>query len=316
MSNRAEDPKFTSEDQSPLDEITLDPRVVKLTTRSGVDVKRTLPHRHLRTIGAWCFIDYFGPTDQLDAMSVAAHPHTGLQTVSWLFSGEVEHRDSIGNVQVIVPGELNLMTSGKGIAHSELSINHISQLHGVQLWTVLPDQDRNGEPTFSHYSNLPNFQWQSMNVRVFIGEMLGHKSPAKAFSPLIGAELHVPANTQVQLPIEPHYEHGVLVVEGNVRVNTNQVVRGQLHYIPEGRQQITLTSSSEAKLILLGGQPFKEKIVMWWNFIGRSHDEIVKLREDWQNLSPLFPAFEDRIGGRIPAPILPNLRLSPRGNLR
>lgn len=316
MSNRAEDPQFNSENENPLDEITLDPRIVKLTIRSGVDVKRTLPHRSVRTIGAWCFVDYFGPTDQLDAMSVAAHPHTGLQTVSWLFSGEVEHRDSLGSVQIIVPGELNLMTSGKGIAHSELSINQISQLHGVQLWTVLPDQDRNCEPTFDHYNNLPSFDWHSISVRIFIGEMLGHRSPARAFSPLIGAELYLPANANIQIPVEPDFEYGVLVVEGEVSVNTSKVVHGQLHYLPQGREQISLDTSNGAKLILLGGQPFKEKIVMWWNFIGRSHDEIVKMREDWQNHGPQFPAFEDRIGGRIPAPMLPNLRLSPRGNLR
>lgn len=316
MSNRAEDPDFICDDEGLFREITLDPRIVKLTTRSGVDVKRTLPHRHLRTIGAWCFVDHFGPTDQLNAMSVAAHPHTGLQTVSWLFSGEIEHRDSLGSIQKIIPGELNLMTSGRGIAHSELSINQNILLHGVQLWTVLPDQNRNIEPTFNHYDNLPGFDWQGMTARVFIGEMLGKKSLAKAFSPLVGAELNLPAGTRVQLPTEQNFEYGVLVVEGEASVNASTVNSGQLHYIPPGKQILALSSSSGAKLILLGGEPFKEKIVMWWNFIARSHDEIVKMREDWQNQNPLFPAFEDRIGGRIPAPILPNLRLSPRGNLR
>ncbi len=316
MSNRAEDPQFASETETPLVEITLDPRIVKLTTRSRVDVKRTLPHRRLRTIGAWCFVDYYGPTDQLDAMSVAAHPHTGLQTVSWLFSGEVEHRDSIGSTQVIVPGELNLMTAGLGIAHSELSVNQRSQLHGVQLWTVLPNQVRYCDPAFDHYNNLPHFEWHSVSVRVFVGELLGHRSPAKTFSPLIGAEMHLPTRARVQIPVEANFEYGVLVVEGEVSVNTHVVARGQLHYIPQGQGQIFLESLGGAKLILLGGEPFKEEIVMWWNFIARSHDEIVKMREDWQNHSPQFPAFEDRIGGRIPAPILPNVRLSPRGNLR
>lgn len=316
MSNRADDPNFITKDESPLGEITLDPRIVKLTTRTGVEVKRTLPHRRLRTIGAWCFADYFGPTDQMNAMSVAAHPHTGLQTVSWLFSGEVEHRDCLGSVQVIVPGELNLMTSGKGIAHSELSINQNTKLHGVQLWTVLPEEARNCDPTFNHYNNLPKFEWQSISARVFIGEMLGYKSPAKTYSPLVGAELDMPADTHVQLPTEPEFEYGILVVEGEVRVNEKVVVAGQLHYIPQSKHQVFLGSKQGAKLVFLGGRPFKEKIVMWWNFIGRSHEEIVKMREEWQSQSQKFPVFEDRIGGRIPAPNLPNLRLSPRGNLR
>lgn len=316
MSNRAEDPDFICDDEGLLDEITLDPRVVKLTTRSGVDVQRTLPHRHLRTIGAWCFVDHFGPTDQLNAMSVAAHPHTGLQTVSWLFSGEVEHRDSLGSIQKIIPGELNLMTSGKGIAHSELSINQDTLLHGVQLWIVLPDEIRSIEPVFSHHDHLPHFEWEGMKVRLFIGEMFGQRSLAKTFSPLVGAELNLPVGAQTYLPVENDFEYGVLVVEGEASINASPVNSGQLRYIPPGRKTLALSSTSGAKLILLGGEPFKEKIVMWWNFIARSHDEIVKMREDWQSQSPLFPAFQDRIGGRIPAPNLPNLRLSPRGNLR
>ena len=142
MSNRAQTPDFVCDEEGSDRETTLDPRIVKLTTRTGVDIRRTLPHRHIRTIGAWCFVDHYGLTEQVDAMSVAAHPHTGPQTVSWLFTGEVEHRDSLGSIQNVMPGELNLMTSGNGIAHSELSINDQALLHGVQLWTVLPDHHR------------------------------------------------------------------------------------------------------------------------------------------------------------------------------
>jgi len=314
MSDRGQVPDFLCDEVDSNREITLDPRIVKLTTRTGVDIRRTLPHRRIRTIGAWCFVDHYGPTDQVDAMSVAAHPHTGLQTVSWLFSGEIEHRDSLGSVQNVMPGELNLMNAGKGIAHSELSINDRVLLHGVQLWIVLPDQYRNQEPSFDHYNGLPAFEWERTRVRLFVGDFLGHTSTAKTFSRLIGAEIDLPAGSSTEIPIERNFEYGVLVVAGEASVNGNPVHHGQLHYLPAGKANLVLASSSSAKLILLGGEPFKEKIVMWWNFIARSHDEIVQMRDDWQNQSPRFAAFEDRIGGRIPAPILPNLKLSPRGN--
>ena len=314
MSNQAQTPDFVCDEEGSDREITLDPRIVKLTTRTGVDIRRTLPHRHIRTIGAWCFVDHYGPTNQVDAMSVAAHPHTGLQTVSWLFSGEVEHRDSLATVQTVLPGELNLMTSGRGIAHSELSINNQRLLHGVQLWTVLPDVHRNVEPSFNHYSDLPVFEWKKIEVRLFIGEFLGQRSAAKTFTPLVGAEIDLPSGSTTEIPANHSFEYGILVISGEARINGNLVQAGELHYVPTGKANLVLGSLSGAKLILLGGQPFEEKIVMWWNFIGRSHDEIVQMREDWQNQSPRFPGFVDRIGGRIPAPMIPNLRLSPRGN--
>lgn len=315
MSNRAQTPDFVCDEEGSDREITLDPRIVKLTTRTGIDIRRTLPHRHIRTIGAWCFVDHYGPTEQFDAMSVAAHPHAGLQTVSWLFSGEVEHRDSLGSIQNVAPGELNLMTSGRGIAHSELSINDQTLLHGVQLWTVLPDQDRNMQPSFDHYGDLPVFTREDATIRLFIGEFLGHISLAKVFSPLLAAEIDIPAGSSTSLPTNKNFEYGILVVTGEVNANGNSVHLGQLHYVPAGKTGLTLASPIGAKLLLLGGEPFKEKIVMWWNFIARSHDEIVEMRDAWQSQNPRFSAFKDRIGGRIPAPTLPNLRLSPRGNI-
>lgn len=247
-------------------------------------------------------------------MSVAAHPHAGLQTVNWLFNGEVEHCDSLGNVQKVVPGELNIMTAGRGIAHSEFSINNRTILHGVQLWAVLPDQYRGVEPSFDHHNDLPVFTWKELEIRLLVGKFLGQASSAKIFSPMIGAEIDLPANSTTDLSADPTFEYGVLVVSGEVNVNGNSVGLGQLHYVPPGKAELVLASANGAKFILLGGEPFKEKIVMWRNFIARSHDEIVQMRDDWQNQSSRFPAFHDRIGGYIPAPALPNLKLTPRAN--
>lgn len=292
----------------------LTPRIVKLSTRTGIDIHRTLPNRHIRTIGAWCFVDHFGPTNQEDAMSVAAHPHVGLQTVSWLFAGEVEHRDSLGSVQVIHPGELNLMTAGRGVAHSELSLPKSPTMHGVQLWTVLPDKDRNSDPSFDHYKDLPEFVRHGLRIRLFVGDFMGHHSPAKVFSDLIGAEMEILASSEAALPLHTDFEYGVLLVEGDLVINSSELPLNSLYYSAPGASQITLMSKKGAKIVLLGGKPFSEKIVMWWNFIGRTHEEIKQMRDDWNNHTERFPAFTDRIHGWIPAPEMPNLKLHARGN--
>ena len=291
------------------------PRTVKLTTRTGIDIQRTLPHRYIRTIGAWCFIDHFGPTEQENAMSVAAHPHVGLQTVSWLFAGEVEHRDSLGSIQIIHPGELNLMTAGHGIAHSELSSTTAGLMHGVQLWTVLPESARDGAAYFDHYNDLPVFKKDQLDICLFVGELFGHTSPARTFSEMVGAEIDVPAGTMTQLPINESYEYGLLMVAGDLRVNDEQVPSECLYYQALGSEEFKIESTGGAKVVLLGGVPFGEEIMMWWNFIGRTHEEIEEMRLDWESQSNRFPAFEDQVHGRIPAPAMPNLRLTPRGNV-
>ena len=312
MSNWGNDQEQLLAEVSTSRAITLEPRKVKLTNRTGVEVSRSLPHRELRTIGAWCFVDYFGPTAVQDAMSVAAHPHTGLQTASWLFAGEVEHRDSLGSIQVIRPGELNLMTAGSGIAHSELSLNGSDSFHGVQLWIALPDNQRKQAPHFEHHSELPHVGIESNEIKVFAGELLGAKSPAAIYSQLLGAQIELVES--LTLPIDPEFEYGVLVVSGEVEVEQTNVPIGSLRYLPAGNTELHLTGNGQ--LILLGGKPFEEKLVMWWNFIGRSHEEIIEMRNQWVNRENGFSEFEDRIGGFIPAPELPNLRLTARGNTK
>ena len=296
-------------------EITLDPREVKLTTRTNTVVRRTLPHRELLMIGAWCFVDHYGPTEAVDAMSISQHPHVGLQTVSWLFDGEIEHRDSVGSVQVINPGQLNLMTSGFGIAHSELSLEVGKKLHGVQLWVALPKSSKDVAPHFEHHGNLPNFEFKGISVNLFMGSWLGHTSNAKTYTPIIGAEISGQA-VATSLPIDKNFEYGILVDQGEVKINGNVVKPNQLHYMSAGESEFKIESSGEFRALLIGGEPFNEEIIMWWNFIGRTHDEIVQMRADWETQSSRFLTFEDKIGGRIPAPDLPNLILKPRGSRR
>ncbi len=298
----------------PKSEVTLTPRTVSLTTRKGVEVRRTLPHRDIFMIGAWAFVDHYGPTTS-EEMSVGAHPHIGLQTVSWLFSGEIEHRDSLGSVQLITPGQLNLMTAGGGIAHSELSLAS-APLHGVQLWIALPKAFRDVAPDFAHYGELPVINKDGVTYRIFVGDFLGASSPATIYSELVGVEFTSPEAGTVEIPTRTDFEYGVLVDEGSLKINGQGVEPGQLHYIPEGNGSLRIESQGGFRALLLGGLPFEGKIVMWWNFIASSHGEIVEARKAWEEASSRFPSFDDRVNHRIPAPEMPNLTLTPRPRSR
>lgn len=287
--------------------LIVSPRVVKLTTRTEVDIKRSFPQPALRRIGAWVFLDHFGPTPQVDGMVVAQHPHTGLQTVTWPFAGHVEHRDSVGSIRVLNPGELNLMTAGKGISHSEISLPTSHSLHAAQLWLALPESARGIDPFFEHHDDLPILEAGANSGTVFIGSFAGQNSPAKVFTPLVGAELRVDGDWD--LPLEPDFEHGILAVSGELFVNGEPLAVDDLVYLEPGE---SASISGNGVALLLGGEPFKEHIVMWWNFIARSHAEIVAMREAWNAQGPDWEPFEDRIGGWIPAPELPNVELRPR----
>jgi quercetin 2,3-dioxygenase len=302
----------------------LEPRLVKLSTRTGVEVRRTLPNAKLRRIAAWVFVDHMGPTPQTDGMVVAAHPHTGLQTMTWLFEGKVEHRDSVGSVQHIEPGQLNLMTAGRGISHSEVSQLGPHAMHAAQLWIALPESTRNASPSFQHISQLPELQLgNGASGKLLVGELLGSRSPAAVHTALVAAELNVPAGSTLTLPVNANFEHGVLVVEGQALVAGSPVDVTNLEFVAAGANELKLEAVGEhpLKVLLIGGEPFDEPIVMWWNFIARTHEEIVALREAWNSyesadekglFGEVFSTFEDQVGGWIPAPELPNAILRAR----
>ena len=305
------------------------PREVPLGGPRAMHVRRTLPQRHRSLIGAWCFVDHYGPDVVADTggMSVAPHPHTGLQTVSWLFTGEVEHRDSAGNHAMVRPGELNLMTAGRGISHSEVSPASTSTLHGAQLWVALPESARQVDPGFEHYApgRVAGDGW---SARVFLGSLLGDRSPVTTYSPLLGAELLLEPHTELVLDVDPGFEHGVLVDDGVLAVAGQETKHHELTYVPPGSAQLALTAYDEpVRLLLLGGEPFGESIVMWWNFVGRTHDEVVAFREEWQAQitadGTVVTDSQDVSGGRfgmvigdhlppIPAPPMPHVRLRQR----
>lgn len=279
----------------------------------GMTVSRTLPNRQRRMVGAWCFLDYYGPDELTDrpGMRVPPHPHTGLQTVSWLFAGEVLHRDSLGNTQLIEPGQLNLMTAGHAISHAEETpAEHSPVLHGVQLWTALPDRYRHTEPHFEHHAQLPERAGNGTHTTVF----LGGPSPARTYSPIVGAEVSLDAGADDRLPLEPDFEYAALAVSGTVTVDGVVLSPGPLLYLGTGRRDLSVTADRPGRLLLLGGEPFEEQLVMWWNFVGRDHDEIVADREEWMS-GTRFGTVHGFDGEPLPAPAMPTSRLKARGRV-
>ncbi|MFC4375768.1 pirin family protein [Nocardia halotolerans] len=292
-------------------------REVPLGGVRGVYVERTLPQRDLPTVGAWCFLDRFGsPTVTTTGASpdIYPHPHIGLQTVTWPFDGRIRHRDSVGSDVEIEPGQLNLMTSGRGIAHSEFGVPGAPAGSGLQLWIALPDHATGVDPHFEQHRALPVYAEPGLRATVLIGSLGGVTSPAMAYTPIVGADIVLDPGARVRLPLERAFEHAVLVVEGTVEIDGEELSPGPLLYLGTDRAEIELRSAGRAQFALLGGEPFTEELVMWWNFVGRSHEDIVAAREAWEAHDTNW--FPDVAGHspdqRIPAPPLPPLRLKPR----
>lgn len=287
------------------------PEILSTPVRSadlgaGLTVARALPTRGRRMVGPWCFLDSYGPLSfsGRKAMDVAPHPHIGLQTVSWLFAGEVLHNDSLGFSGVVRPGELNLMTAGRGIAHSEETPKaDTGRLHGLQLWLALPEAVRHGEPAFDHYSDLPVLEPGGGQVQVFMGSLGGAQSPGRGFSPTVGAEVRVGGNGCLRLPLESAWEHALCVIEGEIELDGQQLSPGALHYLGTHREGLELRSTGGALAVLIGGAPFGESILMWWNFVARDLDEIRSARADWQ-AGERFGEVRAYRGARLDAPEL------------
>ena len=284
-------------------------------------VKRSLPQRAIPTIGAWCFVDRFGP--QVTTMSVDPHPHTGLQTVTWPLTGDIRHRDSLGSDVVLRPGALNLMTSGHGIAHSEHSVSQDTELDALQLWVALPESTRHGTHGFESHDSLPAVTLPAATgdpatATVVMGTLSGVTSPATTHTPLVGAQITVCAQSAVEVPLDQAWEHGVLAIDGDITVTDEHGERlgaphdGAILYLGTGRPRVTVRSHAGARLFLLGGEPFADPLVMWWNFVGRTHEEIADAREAWEGGDDRFATVAGNGDARIPAPPLPHVRLTPR----
>lgn len=300
--------------------LLLESRRVPLGGIRAMEVHRFLPQRDLPLVGAWCFLDRFGP--QTTRMRVEPHPHTGLQTVTWPFLGQVRHRDVLGSDVVISRGELNIMTSGAGIAHSEYSLGEEPvALDALQLWVALPESRRHGGPDFERHTDLPVVALgEGAEAVVVVGALGEVASPATMYTPIVGAEIRLSAGTSVSVPLTPEWEYALIGIEGDPVVDLpggerdgeTPLATDRLLYLGRGREGVRLRAAQDATLFLLGGEPFEDEIVMWWNFVGRTHEEIEQARDAWEAGSARFGHVVGHGDERIPAPPLPGVRLRGR----
>lgn len=250
----------------------------------AMPVRRALPRRGHRTVGAWCFADHMGPANVTrdHGLDIGPHPHTGLQTVTYLIRGEALHRDSLGTEQLITPGQLNLMTAGEGVSHSEEATRQYEgSLEGIQLWIAQPDATRHLAPAFEHHGELPRIEKDATVATVLVGEFCGVASPARHDTDLVGVELSI--SGRASLPLRPDFEYAVIVLEGALAVDGVAVDPGQLGYLAAGNNGAEFDTLGATRVMLLGGVPFERKILMWWNFVARSRAEIDRAFDSWRD---------------------------------
>lgn len=280
-------------------------------------VRRALPRRARRTVGAWCFADHFGPA-KAGLGAIGPHPHIGLQTVTWLLDGHLLHRDSLGSEQPIRPGQLNLMTAGRGIAHAEeADLTRTGSSHGTQLWVALPEATRNGDAAFEHLDDLPRVDLGRGTATLLIGGLTGPtgaglRSSARADTDHFGAEVDLRGS--VGLDLDAGHEHAIYPLDDDIEIEGRRLAVGQVAYLAPGRSEVTLSPIGDdstggsyrqpMRVMLRGGVPFPEEVFMWWNYVARSRDEVDEANRAWG-------AGSDRFGdpgsalARIPAPTPP-----------
>jgi quercetin 2,3-dioxygenase len=258
----------------------------------GLIIRRALPNPRRRTIGAWCFLDHAGPVafEQGGGLHVGPHPHIGLQTFTWMIEGSVVHRDSLGNEQLITPGQVNIMTAGGGISHSEDSASGDARfrtdsrsLHAVQLWIALPEAERHRAAAFRNHPQLPLLDIDGFTLRILAGRAVGRTSPVEVFSPLVALDITARSAASLSMPLTSAFEYGALVLGGEMLVAGEPLAPGTLLYLAPGREHLEISCSAAAHLILIGGVPFDEDILLWWNFVARRPEEMEQASRDWKN---------------------------------
>jgi redox-sensitive bicupin YhaK (pirin superfamily) len=279
-------------------------------------VQRLIPQRGLRMVGPWCFVDHFGPLPIADYadFDIAPHPHCGLQTITWLFSGQLVHHDSLGYQQALRRDQLNLMTSGHGISHAEVADSQLSEpLHGLQLWSALPPSDAHTQPRFDHYPQLPKFTIGECTASLLVGSYRREDhaqakrfvSPALSFHPSIAMIISTPKATAIELQLEREFEHALYVVSGRIDSVEQRVDQHQLLNLGSNRSAIAIELSADCKLLLIGGEAFAQPIRMWWNFVAADMQQLQQAQQQWNVGHARFGQVSSYQGERLLAPELP-----------
>ncbi len=254
----------------------------------GFEVRRVLPSAQRRTVGPFVFFDQMGPTVLRPGtgLDVRPHPHIGLATVTYLFAGEILHRDSLGTVQPIRPGEVNWMTAGRGIVHSERTPSELrengTRLFGIQTWVGLPRDREEVEPSFAYHpsAELPVLEGEGKRVRQIAGELYGSRSPLAVFSDMFYADAALDDGALLELPAE-HEERAVYIAEGSVDIAGEIFEAGRLLVFRRGAP-VTMSAVGPARLLLLGGAPMDGPRHLWWNFVSSSKERIEQAKADWK----------------------------------
>ena len=294
-------------------DIAVELSAARESTVGATTVRRALPQRHRRTVGPWCFEDHMGPTNVTPTagLDVGPHPHIGLQTVTWLTEGEVLHKDSLGSEQLIKPGQVNLMTAGTGVVHSEEATGSYSgRLQGVQLWVAQPEDTRSTAPAFEHHGSLPHLEFDSSIATLITGSVDAVTAPSRQDWPAVGIQGELRKGRTVW-PLDPDFEHGLIVIEGAVAIGRTVVRPGQFAYLAPGFDELPIDANDAATILLIGGQPFAEDIIIWWNLVARTTDEIDTAYLGWRDgqfghvdttLAPMPTPTPPWFTGRTPAP--------------
>jgi quercetin 2,3-dioxygenase len=254
------------------------------TTVGRIAVRRSLPRHGRRTVGAWCFADHMGPASvtATSGLDIGPHPHCGLQTVTWLTAGEALHHDSLGTEQLIRPGQLNLMTAGRGVAHAEEATGQYEgRLEGIQLWVAQPEGTREGPAAFEHQAELAHVDLGGGVATVLVGDFAGAASPARHDTPLVGVDLDLRGS--VEFEVRARFEHALIVMAGEMSVGDASVSEGQIAYLSPGRDALGVAAPRGARAVLLGGTPLDTPPLMWWNFVARTRAELEAAYASWAN---------------------------------
>ena len=286
--------------------------IVRIQPRSadlgdGMLVRRALPNRQQRMVGAWCFLDHAGPVrfEPGKGMHVGAHPHIGLQTFTWLIEGEVLHRDSLGNEQLIRPGQVNLMTAGHGIAHTEDSLHDGGRLHAAQLWIALPPAHKDCAPAFDHYPKLPQWREGGAELTLLAGRYGQREAPARIHSALVGIDIVCAGASTLTLALDPDFEYGLMPLAGDLDIDGELIHTDELACLGKGRREVHLALPAGGRVLFLGGEPFDEPAQIWWNFVGFDQAGIAQAQAAWERGDERFGAVGDGRAPRLVAPPLP-----------